>query len=95
MNSKSGDEQKKGHHVRKSPNFDSKSGAEQKKGQNDNALMLGRVSLNTWNRPSNALILGRVLGLDSHIPTGLTAGENYALYWPVNAKKNCVVRFIF
>ena len=31
MNSKSGEEQKKGHHVRKSPNFDSKSGAEQKK----------------------------------------------------------------
>ena len=47
MNSKSGEEQKKGHHVRKSPNFDSKSGAEQKKGQNDNAIMLGRVSINT------------------------------------------------
>ena len=31
MNSKSGEEQKKGHHVRKSPNFDSKLGAEQKK----------------------------------------------------------------
>ena len=31
MNSKSGEEQKKGHHVRKSPNFDSKSGAEQKR----------------------------------------------------------------
>ena len=43
MNSKSGEEQKKGHHVRKSPNFDSTSGAEQKKGQNDNALILGRV----------------------------------------------------
>ena len=43
MNSKSGEEQKKGHHLRKSPNFESKSGAEQKKGQNDNALILGRV----------------------------------------------------
>ena len=31
MNSKSGEEQKKGHHVRKSPNFDLKSGAEHKK----------------------------------------------------------------
>ena len=31
MNSKSGEEPKKGHHIRKSPNFDSKSGAEQKK----------------------------------------------------------------
>ena len=43
MNSKSGEKQKKGHHVRKSPNFDSKSGAEQKRGQNDYALILGRV----------------------------------------------------
>ena len=64
MNSKSGEEQKKGHHVRKSSNFDSKSGAEQKKGQNDNALMLGRVSINTRTGPSNTVILGRVLGLD-------------------------------
>ena len=47
MNSKSGEEQKKGHHVRKSTNFDSKSGAEQKKSQNDNTLMLGRVSINS------------------------------------------------
>ena len=37
-----------------------------KKGQNDNGLILGRVSLNTRTRPSpsNALLLGRVLGLD-------------------------------
>ena len=48
-----------------------KSGEEQKKGQNDNTLMLGRVSINTRNRPSNVLILGRVLGLDSAHP-----------YWP-------------
>ena len=68
MNSKSGEEQKKGHHFRKSTNFDSKSGTEQKKVQNDNALMLGRVSINTRTRPSNALILGRVLGLDSAHP---------------------------
>ena len=65
MNSKSGDEQKKGYHVRKSPNFDSKSEAEQKKGHNDNALMLGRVSTSTRTGPSNTLILGQVLGLDS------------------------------
>ena len=31
MNSKSGENQKKGHHVSKSPNFDLKKGAEQKK----------------------------------------------------------------
>ena len=43
MNSKSSEEQKKGHYVRRSPNFDSKSDTEQKKGQNDNALILGRV----------------------------------------------------
>ena len=54
MDSKSGEEQKRGHYVRKSPNFESKSGAEQKKGQNDNALMLGRVSI-------IILGLGRVL----------------------------------
>ena len=40
MNSKSGEEQKKGHHVRRSPNFDLNSDTEQKKGQNDNALIL-------------------------------------------------------
>ena len=55
MNSKSGEEQKKGHHVCKSPIFDSKSGAEQKKGQNDNALMLGQVSIGLILR------LGRVM----------------------------------
>ena len=38
MNSKSGEEQKKGHHVRRSPNFDSNSDKWQKKGQNDNTL---------------------------------------------------------
>ena len=80
MNSKSGEEQKKGHLVRKSPNFDSKSGAEQNKGQNDNALMLGRVSINTQTPPSNALILGRVLGLDSAHP-----------YWPYCKYKLCIM----
>ena len=80
MNSKSGEEQKKGYHVRKSPNFDSKSGAEQKKVQNDNALMLGRVSINTRTRPSNALIVGRVLGLDSAHP-----------YWPCCELKLCII----
>ena len=69
MNSKSGEEQKKkGHHVRRSPNFDSNSATEQTQGQNDDASMLGRVSINTRPSPSNALILGRVLGLDSAHP---------------------------
>ena len=71
MNSKLGEEQKnKGHHVRRSPNFDSNSEKKQKKDQNDNGLMLGRVSINTRTRPSpsNALLLGRVLGLDSAHP---------------------------
>ena len=70
MNSKLGEEQKKGHRVRKSPNFDSNSDTKQKKGQNDNGLILGRVSINTRTRPSpsNALLLGRVLGLDSAHP---------------------------
>ena len=39
-----------------------------KKGQNDNGLILGRVSINTRPSPSNALLLGRVLGLDSAHP---------------------------
>ena len=44
MNSKLGEDKKKGHHVRKSPNFDSNSVKKQKKkGQNDNGLILGRV----------------------------------------------------
>ena len=43
MNSKLGEEQKKGHHVRRSPNFDSNSDTKQKKGRNDNGLLLGRV----------------------------------------------------
>ena len=71
MNSKLGEERKKkGHHVRRSPNFDSNSDTKQKNGQNDNGLMLGRVSINTRTRPSpsNALLLGRVLGLDSAHP---------------------------
>ena len=80
MNPKSGEEQKKGHHVSKSPNFDSKSDAEQKKGQNDNALMLGRVSIPTRTRASNALILGRVLGLDSAHP-----------FWPYCKLKLCII----
>ena len=41
MNSKSGEEQKKSHHVRRSPNFDSNFGYRAKKGQNDDALILG------------------------------------------------------
>ena len=68
MNSKLGEEQKKGHHVRKSPDFDPNSDKKQKKSQNDNGLILGRVSINTRTRPSNALLLGRVLGLDSAHP---------------------------
>ena len=69
MNSKLGEEQKKkDHHVRRSPIFDSKSDKKQKKGQNDNSLILGRVSINTRPSPSNALLLGRVLGLDSAHP---------------------------
>ena len=46
--------------VRRSPNFDSNSVKKQKKGQNNNGLILGRVSINTR--------LGRVLGLDSAHP---------------------------
>ena len=40
-----------------------------KKGQNDNALILGRISINTRTQPSpsNALILGRVLGLGTSL----------------------------
>ena len=70
MNSKLGEKQKKGHHVRRSPNFDPNSDKKQKKGQNDNGLILGRVSIDTPTRPSpsNALLLGRVLGLDSAHP---------------------------
>ena len=60
MNSKLGEKQKKkGHHVRRSPNFDSNSDTEQKNGQNDNALILGRVSINT--RPSTRTPLGTSL----------------------------------
>ena len=59
---------KNGRHARRSPNFDSNSATEQKKGQNDDVLILGRVSVDTWPSPSNALILGRVLGLDSAHP---------------------------
>ena len=40
----------------------------QKQGQNDNSSILGRVSINTRTRPSNALLLARVLGLDSAHP---------------------------
>ena len=71
MNSKSGEEQKKKEKVITSvevlisPQIRIQS---KKKGQNDNALTLGRVSINT--RTSNALILSRVLGLvlDSAYP---------------------------
>ena len=64
MNSKSGKQQKKDHHVRRNPNFDSNSD----KGQNDNALILGRVSMNTRPSLRNALTLGRALKLDSTHP---------------------------
>ena len=43
MNLKLGEEQKKGHHVCRSFNFDSNSDKKQKKGQNDNGLILGLV----------------------------------------------------
>ena len=56
--------------------------------------MLGRVLINTRTRPSNVLILGRALGLDTFLLALLRVKIN-ALYWPVNVKKNCVVRFIF
>ena len=59
---------KKGHHVRRSSNYDSNSDTKQKNGQNDNSLILGRVSINPRSSPSNALLLGRVLGLDSAHP---------------------------
>ena len=41
-----------------------------KKGQNDDGLILVQVSINTRTQPSpsNALLLGRVLGLDSAHP---------------------------
>ena len=74
MNSKSGEEQKKGHHVRRSPNFDSNSDKEpKKKGQNDDVLILGRVC--SAGRvlgldSAHLYLLGRVLGLDSaHRPS--------------------------
>ena len=72
MNSKLGEDQKKkkDYHVRRSPNFDPNLDKKQKKGQNDNGLILVRVSINTRTRPSpsNALFLDRVLGLDSAHP---------------------------
>ena len=68
MNSKSGEEQKK---VITSVKvlISTQNRVQSKKSQNDNTLMLGRVSINTRTRPSNVLILGRVL--DSAPP-----------YWP-------------
>ena len=42
--------------------------------------MLGRVSINTRTRPSNVLILGRVLGLDSTHP-----------YWSHCKLKSCII----
>ena len=53
MNSKSGEEQKKGHHVRISTQNRVQS---KKKGQNDNALMLSRVSINTRTRLGTSLV---------------------------------------
>ena len=74
MNSNLGEEQKKGHRVRRSPNFGSNSDKKQKKGQkgqNDNGLILGRVSINARTRPSNALLLDSAEYSDwtRHIPT--------------------------
>ena len=52
-NAKSGEEQrKKGHHVRRSPNFDSNSATEQKKVQNNDALILAQ---NRGDRPRHSL----------------------------------------
>ena len=58
MNSKLGEEKKKkkGHHVRRSPNFDPNSDKKQKKGQNDNGLILGRVTNNSRGVPQGCLI---------------------------------------
>ena len=69
MNSKLGEEQrKKGHHVRRSPNLDSNSDKKQKKGQNDNGVILGRVSINTRPNPSNASLLAEYSDSIRHIP---------------------------
>ena len=59
MDSKLGEEQKKkkGHHVRRSPNFNPNSYVKQKKGQNDNGLILGRVSINTRTRLGTSPIM--------------------------------------
>ena len=66
MNSKLGEEQKKkvitSVEVLISTQIRIKS---KKKGQNDNGLILGRVSINTLPSPGNALLLGRVLVLDT------------------------------
>ena len=47
----------------RSPNFDSNLDTEQKKSQNDNVLIVGRVSINPRTRPSpsDAIVIGRVL----------------------------------
>ena len=68
MYSKSGEEQKE--KVITSVEVLISTRIQQKKGQNNNALIRGRLSINTctWPSPSNALILDRVLGLDSAHP---------------------------
>ena len=50
-------EKKKGHHIRKSPHFDPNLDKKQKKSQNDNGLILGRVSINT-RTPLGTSLLG-------------------------------------
>ena len=61
INSKSGEEQKKVITSVKVLISTQNRVQSKKKSQNDNVLMLGRVTINTRTRPSNALILGRVL----------------------------------
>ena len=78
MNSKLGEEQKKKvHHVRRSPTFGSNSDTKQKKNQNDNGLILGRVSVNTRTRLGTSLFLSKVRRLraivkDSIRPSALS-----------------------
>ena len=78
MNSKSSEEQEEGHHVRKSHNFVSKLGAEQKNGQNDNASMLGRVSIDTRTRLGTSLLAKLQVKIMHHI--GLSMQRKIALY---------------
>ena len=75
MNSKSGEEQKKGHHVRISTQNRVQS---KKKGRNDNALMLGRVSINTRTRLGTSLLALPQVKIMHYI--GLSMQRKIALY---------------